>query len=225
MRVAWSRCLVTPDRPPVEAAPMEVRLDDVAELPRRMMLTTQDVTRSLIGARAGELLMFHAGAVSHPRTGRSVVYVAAGGTGKTTLSLLLGRRLGYLTDETVGIDSSGVIHPYPKPLSVRRTGEAGLKQELSPDDLGLVGAPPAPRLGRVVLLHRQESTSRATLVGLDFMDALFRLAEQSSSLASLPRPLHVLADVIDGAGPVLELRYGDASQVADDLFELVDGPG
>lgn len=71
------------------------------------MLTTQDITRALIAAQIGTLLMLHAGAVSDPVTGRSLVYVAAGGTGKTTLTRRLGQRFGYLTDETVGIDKAG----------------------------------------------------------------------------------------------------------------------
>ncbi|WP_404381893.1 hypothetical protein LL946_14645 [Knoellia locipacati] len=221
MRRPWSRCLVEPALPPVGAPPLVLRLDDVAQLTKTLMLATQDVTRALIGARAGELLMFHAGAVSDPTTGRSVVYVARGGTGKTTLSRLLGQRLGYLTDETVGIDSSGVIHPYPKPLSVRRADEPTLKDELSPDELGLLPAPASARLGRIVLLERSADTDTATLEELDFMDALFGLAEQSSALPALPRPLHRLAEVIDEVGPLSTLRYGEAGQAAEDLVRLV----
>ena len=221
MQGPWSRCLVEPAQSPVEAAPLVVNLDDPALLARTLMLTTQDVTRALIDARAGELLMFHAGAVGDPTSGRSVVYVARGGTGKTTLSRLLGQRLGYLTDETVGIDGAGVIHPYPKPLSVRRKDEPDLKDELSPDELGLLPAPSTARLGRIVLLERSADTHTATLEEVDFMDALFGLAEQSSALPALPRPLHRLADVIDEVGPVSTLRYGEASQAADGLVRLV----
>lgn len=231
MRGPWSRCLVEPvvqsgeltsgEVPPVEAAPLAVRLDDRALLAKTLMLTTQDVTRELIGARAGELLMFHAGAVSDPVSGRSVVYVARGGTGKTTLSRLLGQRLGYLTDETVGIDAAGVIHPYPKPLSVRRSDEPDLKDELSPDELGLLPAPAEPRLTRLVLLERDATTQGARLEELPFMDAVFGLTEQSSALPTLPRPLHRLADTIDRSGPVLRVRYSEAADAVDDLLALV----
>jgi hypothetical protein len=186
-----------------------------------MMVTTQDVTRSLIGARAGELLMFHAGAVSHPRTGRSVVYVAPGGTGKTTLSLLLGRRLGYVTDETVGIDSSGVIHAYPKPLSVRRVDDPGLKDELSPDALDLLPSHPSPYVGSLVLLERRPEHRSSRLEELPFMDAVFALAGQSSSLHVLDRPLTRLASLIDHVGPVLRLSYADAPVAARDAETLL----
>jgi hypothetical protein len=225
MRVAWSRCLVPPDNAPVEAPPLDVRLDDPAELPRRMMLTTQRVTRSLIGARAGQLLMFHAGAVGDPQTGRTLVYVAKGGTGKTTLSRLLGQRFGYVTDETVGIDASGTIHPYPKPLSVRRPDANGLKDEVSPDELSLLAPAAEPHLAQLILLDRAPSAGSATLEELPFMDALFGLVEQTSSLSALPRPLHALADLVEGTNPVLRLRYREAVDAAAELSALIAGQG
>lgn len=225
MRQPWTRCLSPasddPAAEPVEAEPLEVRLDDPDQVVRRLMLTTQDVTRSLIAARAGELLMFHAGAVSNPSTGRSVAYVARGGTGKTTMSRLLGQRLGYLTDEAVGIDTHGGIHPYPKPLSVRRLAEPDVKDEISPDDLGLIAAPENPRISRIVLLQRAPEADSVELEELGFMDALFGLVEQSSALTKLSRPLHLLADVIDHAGPVVRVRYSEASDAADALMETI----
>lgn len=226
MRVSWTRCLSPAGggsgAAAVEAEPLEVRVDHPSQLVRRLMLTTQDVTRSLIAARAGELLMFHAGAVSDPASGRSVAYVARGGTGKTTMSHLLGQRLGYLTDEAVGIDSSGAIHPYPKPLSVRRPAQPEIKDELSPDALGLLPAPENPGINRVVLLDRVAGTAGVEVEELAFMDGLFGLVEQSSALPELPRPLHQLADLIDGSGPVMRVRYAEAPDAADVLGQLVE---
>lgn len=221
MRVAWSRCLVPHGGSPVEAEPFEVRLDDAAELPRRMMLTTQQVTTALIRSRRGELLMLHAGAVSDPGTGRSLVYVARGGTGKTTLSQVLGRRLGYVTDETVGIDQSGAVAPYPKPLSVRRTDLPELKDEVSPDTLGLLCAPARPQATRVVLLERRPGTVSAELHELPLMDAVMALVGQTSALDELPAPLQRLAAIIDDVGPVMSLRYGDAADAQESLTTLL----
>lgn len=224
MRPVWSRCL-HPDEPAtelVQAAPIESRVDDSAQLARVLMTTTQRVTRALITARAGHLLMFHAGAVSDPHSGRSLVYVAEGGTGKTTMSRLLGRRLGYVTDETVGIDTTGRILPYPKPLSVRRPDGQGLKDEISPDALGLMATPTHAQASRIVLLdRRQEGADEITEV--PFMDALVELVGQSSSLPRLARPLHQLADLLDDTGPVLKLRYTEATQPEDKLVALVAG--
>ncbi|MFC7489206.1 MULTISPECIES: hypothetical protein [unclassified Knoellia] len=221
MRTAWSRCLEVPTTSPVDAQALEVRLDDVQDLPQRLMLTTRKVTKHLIAARAGDLVMFHAGAVSDLATGRSLVYVARGGTGKTTLSCLLAQRMGYLTDETVGIDSDGTIHPYPKPLSVRRTETPALKDEVSPDALGLLRGAAPPRVGRLVLLDRRPGMTSAHLDEVPLLDAVMTLVEQSSALTRLPRPLQRLAELIDESGPVIRLRYSEATHPEESLLALV----
>lgn len=221
MRRAWSRCLEVPALSPIEALPLTLRLDDGTDLPRQLMLATQQVTKNLIQARAGDLLMFHAGAVSDPLTGRSLVYIARGGTGKTTLSRILGKRLGYLTDESVGIDAAGVIHPYPKPLSVRRAETPELKDEVSPDALGLLPAPEVSTVTRLVLLDRRPGMVSSDLAEVPFMDAVMAIVEQSSALPELPRPLQRLAELIDETGPVTRLRYSEAAHPEESLIALV----
>ncbi len=168
--------------------PVEAHLDREGDLAHQLMVTTQSVTRALITAQVGRLLMLHAGAVSHPTTGATLVYVAPGGTGKTTLSRLLGQRFGYVTDETVGIDEGLNILPYPKPLSIRPP-EGGTKDEVSPDRLGLSAVAAAPHATRLVLLGRHTSHGSAPEIEeLTLMDALFALVEQTSSLTAARAP-------------------------------------
>ncbi len=187
MRDAWSRCLddtvsegAHSAIPAVPATPLEIRFDVDGDLAPQLMVTTQEITRSLITAQIGRLLMFHAGAVSNPLTGESLVYVAPGGTGKTTLTRRLGSRLGYLTDETVGMDTAGRIRPYPKPLSIRRPNGPG-KDEVSPGAAGLLRAPASAHVTRIVLLDRQQPSEGAgvELEQMSFMDALFALVPQT----------------------------------------------
>jgi hypothetical protein len=227
LRDAWSRCLVELKREPTDAVPtgppVEARLDGDADLAHQLMATTQAVTRALITAQVGRLLMLHAGAVSHPTTGATLVYVAPGGTGKTTLSRLLGQRFGYVTDETVGIDEGLNILPYPKPLSIRPP-EGGTKDEVSPDRLGLSAVAAAPHATRVILLGRQASHGSAPEIEeLTLMDAVFALVEQTSSLTQLERPLQRLGDLIERCGPVLRVRYTEGAEVADELAQLIGG--
>ena len=91
---------------------------------------TQQVTRAAIEARAGQLLMFHAGALCDLDTGATIAFVAPGGTGKTTLVRTLGPGRGYVTDETVGVRARRGIEPYCKPLSVRRAEPGAPKDEI-----------------------------------------------------------------------------------------------
>ena len=56
------------------------------------------------------------------------------GAGKTTLTAAaVDAGLGYLSDERIGIDSTGMAHPYHKPLSLKR-GSWPLLPHLEPDD-------------------------------------------------------------------------------------------
>ena len=184
-----------------------------------LQLLTQRVTYAKIHAQAGRLLMLHAAAVAHPETGRAIAFVAPGGTGKTTLARHLGARYGYLTDETVAIDAGGLIHPYPKPLSIR--GESGYaKTETSPDELGLRTPPSACRLRRIVLLDRSDDHAGTPVVApLTPFQAIAALAPETSSLASLPRPLHGLADLLGTLDETVRLTYRDAD--ADSVADLV----
>ncbi|MGI5951220.1 MAG: hypothetical protein ACOX61_05150 [Brooklawnia sp.] len=221
LETVWSRCL-KPIPGAQQAASVSVQLDDPRPdkdpgyaLAAALQRTTQDVTHSLIKSQAGRLLMFHGGACADPNTGATVAYVAAGGMGKTTLSRLLGRQLGYITDETVGITLDGGICPYPKPLSIRPALYTGLKRETSPDDLGLLPAPANPWLRSLVLLRREDDhVGPPVAEELDLADAIVALAPESSSLSSLDKPLHLLADLIERIGPVRRWHYSEAEQLA-----------
>ena len=92
--------------------------------------------------------------------GKAYWISGASGTGKTTLTRILGQRFGYLTDETVGLDPvTRWITPYPKPLSLR-TREGGFpKREEGPDGLGLLPAHPAPVLTSLILIRRDPAVT------------------------------------------------------------------
>lgn len=226
LQTSWSRCLGDDGDAVRDTNTLRIdaHLDDPRRLAHQLMWTTQHITRALIAGQAGHLLMLHAGAVSHPETGASLVYVAPGGTGKTTLSQLLGQRFGYLTDETVGITQDSAILPYPKPLSVRQPGAPHLKDELSPDVLGLLPAPISPWVARIIVLDRDPGLGASVdMEELSVMDALFAVVDETSSLSWLDRPLHRLAELLEASGPVLRVRYSEASDIEDDLVALVTG--
>lgn len=197
----WRRCL----------APGEEASETVAAVEGASMESlTQDITRAFIGSRLGELLMLHAGAVAHPDTGRALVFVAPGGTGKSTLMRLLGREYGYLTDETAGIcPETLAMFPYPKPVTwAEKRSE---KVENSPDDLGLLEAPSDPVLSHLVVLRRENGVE-ATFTELGVLDAIQRLVPESSSITKLPSPLQLLAGVHARVGCTL-VEYGEATDI------------
>lgn len=214
---AWSRCLAGEAHGSPSAEPLSVKApedDDDEAVRAALQRLSQDVTHRLIAAQTGRLLMFHAGAVSDPGTGSALVFVAPSGTGKTTLSRLLGRTHSYLTDETVGINPvTAKIHPYPKPLSIA-PGDRWRKVETSPDDLGLLPLRAQATVSRIVLLDREEG--RAGPLGVEelgTLDAIAALLPETSALNRLPHPLRTVADLLDRTGPLLRLTYREAADL------------
>ena len=193
------------------------------ERARALQGLTQSVTAAAIRHQAGRAVMFHAGALAHPVTGAAVAYVAPGGTGKTTLTRVLGPGLGYITDETVAVCDNLRILPYPKPLSIRRTD--GAKDEVAPGRLGLQLPAVEPRLAALLMIRRDPGAGTEPRVeGVGLLDSLAALSPEVSSLARLPRPLRTLADVVDGAGGLLKVTYAEAGSLRPLLEELLGTP-
>jgi hypothetical protein len=227
---AWEAVLgaAVPDCPRVRT-PSPLSLDahrSADELASTLSHLTQEVTRAAIEARAGELFMFHAGALSDQRSGATLAFVAPGGTGKTTLVRTLGPGRGYVTDETVGVRADLAIEPYNKPLSVRRP-DGGPKDETSPLSLGLEVPRVRPWLAGMVVLRRdQEPGGPVVVEDVDPLDALVMLGPETSSLARLDRPLHALADLLHSIGGLRVVRYHDAADLdplVSDVLAAVRG--
>lgn len=228
LRRLWSRCLVSPESlKPDDEPETRVRLalrstacsrttsvDGNAhtvqgpDIEWLLTSTTQVITRALIAQRIGRRLLLHAGCVAHPTTGRALVFVAAGGTGKTTLATGLASHYSYVTDETVSISTNGAIDPYPKPLSVVGAGHYH-KAECSPEELGLQPVGADPVLVKLVLLHRDSSIDGIEVEDLPLLDAIEEIVPQSSSIHRLPQPLHAIAAVIDLADGVQRWTYSE----------------
>lgn len=245
LTAAWSRCTTPPTSTPLDAGDLRLYLrqheparkgtvpfsagdrdatefssDDLATV---LSTGTQLITRALLAAQVGRLLLFHAGAVGHPTTGETLVFVAGGGTGKTTLARTLGRHYGYLTDESVGIDADNRVLAYPKPLSLR-TPAGWPKQETSPDALGLREPHAEACVAKVILLARDHTLTSPIVTELPLLDAIAALAPQSSSLYRLPQGLHRCADLLEATGGALEVRYAEAEELLPLAADLIGAP-
>jgi len=218
----WSRAVV-PE--PAESAAGRTTASTgppESEAARDYTLTTQ-VTMAALQATAGQRVNLHAGGLAD-ESGRVLALVAPSGTGKTTATLTLAKRLGYVSDETVSIAPDGSVAPHPKPLSVvldpRRLRD---KEQLSPDDLGLLPTPAEGQLARLVLLHRGTGAPDG-LQRLGTAEGMLQVIEQSSSLSRLPRPLHALMTLVEQCGGLWSLTYEEIADHVDDLVALLAGP-
>jgi len=183
---------------------------------------TSAVTLAAITSGRGGLVMLHAAALAEEKTGRAVALVGRSGMGKTTATRRLGAKLGYVTDETVGIDGSGRIVPYAKPLSLIIDEAPAPKHQISPDDLGLLMAPASPTLALVVLLDRNRDAAAPKVTLLSHAEAIIELAPHTSSLGKVGRPVSRLFDILDATGGAVRVTYREAEDLADVLPALLD---
>ena len=184
------------------------------DLPRLLQRLTQNITHAAIAARTGELLLLHAAALAHPRTGATAAFVAPGNTGKTTLCRALGPGRAYVSDETVGIRRDGTITPYLKPLSTRRADWAGTKDEQPPGSAGLAAPGVTPWIAGVVVLSRDPGhTGPPVVEELDLLDAVVALTPESSGFMGTRAPLRWLADVLGRTGGARRAVYAEAASL------------
>jgi hypothetical protein len=217
----WSRAVVDPpEKPAATISAWDGDSDN--EVVRDYGVTTR-VTMAGLRATAGRRVNLHAGGVADA-DGRLLALVAPSGTGKTTATRALASRLGYVSDETISIDSEGVVYPHPKPLSVLTDPSSKHhKLQLSPDEVGLLPTPELARLARVVMLHRGGDGPRG-LSRLGTAAALLQLVEQSSSMSQLPRPLRTLVGLLHDCGGARVLTYDEIEEHLDDLTALLAEP-
>lgn len=235
----WECCAVEPDAPVDVVVPVHFDGPDgpggphpadgpheptgpvtAADLEDLLQLLTQRVTVAAIDALAGHHLMLHAACLADPGTGRAAVFVAAGGTGKTTLVRVLGPDRWYVTDETAVIRVDGSIEPYPKPLSVRRAPGSPWKDETPPSWAGLEPpAAPVHAAALAVLRRDDDHDGAPSVTTLGTLDAIVEVTHHASHLPSLDRPLQRLASLVESLGGVHLVTYRESA----DLAELVDG--
>ncbi|MGZ4796533.1 MAG: hypothetical protein ACXV8T_11615 [Acidimicrobiia bacterium] len=144
-----------PDRHDAPAACIDVRFRgagraDVSvdgELVATLSDRDQVVARTVselhlaLAAHARDGLFVHAGVVAWQ--GAAIVVPGPSMSGKSSLvHALVAHGADHFSDEYAVLDAAGSVHPYPKPLSIRRPG-CGV-DSVAPETIGRVGTSSAP---------------------------------------------------------------------------------
>lgn len=172
--------------------------------------------RTHIARSAPAHLFIHAGTVAFQ--GEAIVIPGLSFSGKTTLvTALVGLGAIYYSDEYAVIDNRGLVHPYPKPLSIRASeGLYGTPHE--PERMGaVVGDRPIP-IGLVACTqygagnqwHPIDLTPGEAM--LELMVHAFAGSETASD------SMAVLSRAVAGV-QALKGDRGDATGVAADLLQ------
>jgi hypothetical protein len=168
--------------------------------------------RAQVALLAPEHIFVHAGVVSVG--GRAVVLPGFTYTGKTTLTRALVEAGGvYYSDEFAVIDAGGLVHPYPKPLSIRDPDASGRTTETAAAALGgATGREPAAPGLIAITSYRP----RATLAPVRLSSAAAMLALLGHTIPARTRPeqsMAALRAAVQGARAWRSER-GEAAQAA-----------
>lgn len=172
--------------------------------------------RAHVALHAPDHIFVHAGTVV--RDGRAIVLPGASFSGKTSLvAALLRAGAEYGSDEFAVIDREGLVHPYPKPLSVREPGSYD-QTDVTPEELGSAAASsPAP----VGLIAVTFYVGRGVFAPISRERGAGALALLANAVPARHRPAQVLATVRAAAvtAQVLQGPRNDADEAARALLD------
>ncbi|NYF98100.1 hypothetical protein [Janibacter cremeus] len=218
----WRRCidLATAATTIVDDEPETIR----ATATQQPYDLSRELTRKGLMRLRGRVTLLHAAALADA-SGRAIALVAPSGGGKSTATSVLGRRLGYLSDETLVLLEDHGIAPHPKPPSlVVDPDDRWRKDEPAPDELDLGPTPGQARLARLLTLERDEDVTEPAIEPVGLIDQLLAVLPETSSTWLVPAGLDRLARAVTVGGPPARLRYAEVDTCHDLVREHLAAP-
>jgi hypothetical protein len=175
--------------------------------------------RAYIALHSPNHVFVHAGTVGH--RGKAIVVPGKSFSGKTTLVAELVRAgATYYSDEYAVLDEQGLVHPYPKPLSIRLGAGVGTLHPVESIG-GTAGSTPLP-VGLIVVSQYVKDAGwdpRRLTSG----EAVLALLANTVPAQERPQEtMQALRAAIDDAGAIaLEGERGDAASIVQQLLETV----
>lgn len=176
--------------------------------------------RAIVAERATPWVFVHAGVVSYK--GQAVIIPGSSYSGKTTLvAEFLKQGAQYFSDEYAVFDESGVVHPFPRDLSVRVDGDRRVVRETRPEELGAEISTTPTRVGFVLITHFDQfavwAPERLTL-GNGIKEVI---AHTISIKYNTPFGLKVLNAAFENA-IIFKGARAEAARLAESVLSMLD---
>lgn len=177
------------------------------------------VIRLHIAQYAAGWTFVHAGAVAV--AGQAIVLPGRSFAGKTTLvRALIEQGADYLSDEYAAFDAEGLVHPYPKPLSIRPGDGTRRGVDTPAASLGATTADRAIPVGLVAATRYVEHAQWAPERRTPAEGALLLLEHAVAARDDPPRVLRDLRAAVAGAR-IVEGDRGEAPVAARALLRAL----
>jgi hypothetical protein len=176
--------------------------------------------RAVVSLLAPDHVFIHAGVVA--AAGGAIVLPGPSFAGKTTLvAALLRAGAAYLSDEYAVLDAAGMVHPYPRALSVRDAASARI--DLPAERFGARSTPhPVP----ITVVASTSFRAGASWCPSEGTSGAAAMAMMANAVAARVRPVAVMAATTAAArrARYVEGERGEAAEVAGRLLALAGGP-
>ena len=186
---------------------------------RRFFKFFDSILRIEVAEHAVGWVFIHAGVVAS--NGRAILIPGDSFSGKTTLVQELVRAgAEYYSDEYAVLDSAGLVHPFPRLLSVRYVDNGSIgERDVEIDSIGgISGSDPIP-VGMVLLTRFVEGASwepETLSVGQGILETIpHTIPRQSNAVHALKVLNTAFTDAI-----ILRSSRGDAAELAKTLLSF-----
>jgi hypothetical protein len=184
--------------------------------PGRTLAVLGSALRDHLARQSPIMLFIHAGVVRHQ--GHAIVIPGRSFSGKTTLvAALVDQGAVYYSDEYAVVDPEGMIHAFPKPLSMRVTGTTrhGPPRIPAESEIGI-----APIRAGLIVVTRFEAGARWRLAPGTAADGAMALVDNTIAVRSRPRDALVAACGLARSAQTICGPRGEAGEVAAHLLEM-----
>lgn len=179
--------------------------------------------RLTVAEFAEGFVFLHAGAVRYKDT--AIIIPAKSFSGKTTLvAELIGRGFEYYSDEYAVLDKDGLLHPFPKQLSMRGIIDSYQQVDMDIEEFGGVkGEEPIP-VGLILISKYKKGSKFLPKVGTSGEGIIESIANSVSIRTNPEFVLGVLGKVMSRA-KVLRTNRSEAKKFADKFLPYIEEMG
>jgi len=176
--------------------------------------------KMLVAEFAQGVIFVHAGVIGWK--GKAVLFPGDSHDGKSTLTAsLISRGAVYLSDDYAIIDRKGMVHPFPRKLSIRGPFGSGTWKDISPKRFGSIVADKPTPLGMAIITRYSENAAWKPVVLTQGTGMLQMLSFVIPLNANPALSLSLLKNALAPAIIAKSLRP-DVSACADAILDLID---
>ncbi len=187
---------------------------------RKFFKFLDSMIRVTIGEYAVDRVFLHAGVVSWK--GKAIIMPADSFQGKTTLTAeLVKNGAVYVSDEFAILDAHGRVHPFARPLSMRKDDAGYTPYELTPAELnGTFATEPVP-VG-MILLTGYKPGARWSPKMLTPGEGVLKMMPFALSLRYKPEFSLKVLNYVASRAIIISSRRGTAENFVKTLLNFVD---